>query len=1086
MTPTLHGHTAPAECLAWVADGDDLILLSGGEDGKIRQWGCPEFQPLDWDAESDQPPFWSLCRLPDVDSRKLLASGDTKGRINIWDVETRERLQVIRSGSNPISALRYWETPETGALRIASAGMDGFIRIWNAADGSLAKEIKSGHIAAVWALVAWQESDEDSRLASAGLDGIVRVWNPDAGTLVSESQTGHGPGVWALTAGRAADGHRLLSGSLDGTIKVWNPADCSPLSEELPAHTASVSAMTCWPDTDGGLRVASVGDDSALRLLSTTRSEVDIKHIVHNGGLLAVTHWVDAEGKRRIASAGTDHTIRIWDGESGEPVAAPIETGTQGIWALCSWIDQAQRPRVAAGSFDGLVTVWDPAAGNRIGDPFQVEDSAVRGLTCWTNRDGRVRIAAGGARGIRVWDALSWEAVGRPLMGHTSGIRTMVSWRRADGSIRLASGGDDGTIRLWDPEEGIALRTVEVGAISIWGVSDAPAGTDLLDRAPLASAIVDQIKSSERMSAAPSRATGEELPGPAVITLEGPWGSGKSTLMNLVRNALETQPDGRSGLAGRTPSRVTVREVMKMLRSNPAYEGDEDHDGPDPSAARKYAAGWFNPWAHQSGEQVWAGLAQTIIESAAPVLYPTDAHRERYWLRLNLKRVDNYRVLRALRRSIASPLLGASLLAVALPLTIALLQFNGAVSLLGEKINSSVLALTLPLAFLVAGIVHTWVRYWRSWAVTFMSDAIFRGPVQVTTGYEAASGSSAFAEASADPLMQANRGSLYLRQHDVMRVLSDIRKSGYEFVVFIDDLDRCQAATTAEVIEAVNVFLSDLADSRTQMRFIVGMDPYVIAAHLDQLYGEGRNSGSGLLADDPSIGWAFLRKLSQLPVPIPYINDRELDRFVDTVTGSAPVSTPVPAPSTAARGTSRHQHLRSVPSGVSPLPAPRQPVVARTHGTVSASPVDIIAWRTMEQHPRIHELLKQRLAEQPDRSIRDAKRLINVWQLYVRLTTHVHAASNESERIELGCRLVVLAEIVTRWPALHSALHRRSAGRSGLQRLAAAAESDEEWSEAVRQCGIDTGQHARALANMRALLMRYDGREVAETALLVL
>ncbi|MFI5818645.1 P-loop NTPase fold protein [Streptomyces rishiriensis] len=1090
VIPASQGHSAPAECLLWVANNGDLALLSGGEDGEIKQWAPPEFHTLDWNTGVSGSPLWSMCDLGESDGRKQIASGNTNGEIQIWDVETRSRCQVIPSGLTPISALERWRVPGTDSVRIAAASTDGVIRIWNPSDGSLTREIDSGHVAAIWALAGWQESDEDSRLASAGLDGLVRVWNPDAGTLISVSAARHGPGVWALAAGRSVDGHRVLSGSLDGTIKVWDPADGAPLSTALKAHTASVSDMTCWAGPDGLLRVASVGDDAAFRLLSTPAGEVDIKRVVHNGGLLAITDWVDAEGARRVASAGTDHVIRVWDGETGEPVGAPIDTATQGIWSLCSWIDEEGNPRIAAGSFDGLVTVWDPAGGGRVGDPFQAEDSAVRGLTCWTNSEGRVRIASGGAGGIHVWDALSWNAVCRPLLGHTSGVRTMVSWRRHDGSVRLASGGDDGTIRLWDPEQGVSLRTVEVGAISIWGVSDAPATADLLDRAALASAIAGQITSSGREASSREQPADGGLTGPAVITVEGPWGSGKSTLMHLVRRSLEAQPSTRTDPAGRAPRRLTVREVMGSLRRNPESDPGGGLGGRRPGTGpRSYATAWFNPWAHQSGEQVWAGLAQTIIEAAAPVLYPTDAHRERYWLKLNLKRMDNYRALRAVRKSVASPLLGASLLAVGLPLAIALLQFNGSVSLLGEKVNSSVLALTLPIAFLVAGIVHTWVRYWRGWAVTFMPEAIFRGPIQAMSRYEAASGASASVESSADPLSQADRGSLYLWQHDVMRVLSDITESGYEFVVFIDDLDRCQAATTAEVIEAVNIFLSGLAGSGVRVRFVIGMDPTIIATHLDRLYGEPENPTAGSLADDPSIGWAFLRKLSQLPVPIPYIGDQGLDRFIDVVTGAAPV--PV-APSPPVTGTSvpapRSGSARPATSGMSPAtpaPAQRQAGAGPTRPGISAPPVDVIAWRTLEQHPRIRAFLRERLVEQPDRSIRDAKRLINVWQLYVRMTAAVPTASTESDLVDHGCRLVVLAEIVTRWPALHSALHRRSAGRSGLQYLAAATGSDEAWSEAVRRCDIDAGQQ-RALANLRSLLTRYDGPEVADIALLVL
>ncbi|MEU5254777.1 P-loop NTPase fold protein [Streptomyces longwoodensis] len=627
----------------------------------------------------------------------------------------------------------------------------------------------------------------------------------------------------------------------------------------------------------------------------------------------------------------------------------------------------------------------------------------------------------------------------------------------------------------------MSLRTVEVGAITIWGVSDVPTATDLLNRGSLATAIASQIKLSERGMSAHGDLPEDGRAGPSVITLEGPWGAGKSTLMKLIRATLEKpRPDTPAG-HDRDLQRLTVREVVKTLRRNHAPENSDESRVQEPGFERHYASAWFNPWSHQSGEQVWAGLAQTIIEAAAPVLYPTEAHKERYWLNLNLKRLDNYVVLRAIRRSISSPLLSASLVAIALPLAIALLQFNGSVPALGERVSTPVLALLLPLIFLLAGIAHTAMRYWRGWAVTYMPGTIFRGPIQEIT-YSAPGSTATPHESLVDPLQQAGKGSLYLRQHDVMQVLSDIHYSGYDLVIFIDDLDRCQATTTAEVIEAVNVFLTELADSPAHVRFVVGMDPHVIAGHLDTLHGDPHNPRSGSLGDDPSIGWAFLRKLSQLPVAIPYISDDGLDKFLKSVTGAA-MGVSTSTPGLTSRGsvdtfslTRRRVTLAtSSSSNASITNGPGS-------GTTSVSPSNTIAWRTMEQHPRIRALLKERLSEQPDRSLREAKRLINVWQLYVRLTAQESTALTGPDLVTHGCRLVILAEILTRWPALHPALHRRVEEHSVLQYLAAAAASDEEWAESMRRCDLAAGEQEQALTHLRALLTRYDGREVAQIA----
>jgi hypothetical protein len=140
----------------------------------------------------------------------------------------------------------------------------------------------------------------------------------------------------------------------------------------------------------------------------------------------------------------------------------------------------------------------------------------------------------------------------------------------------------------------------------------------------------------------------------------------------------------------------------------------------------------------------------------------------------------------------------------------------------------------------------------------------------------------------------------------------------------------------------------------------------------------------------------------------------------------------------------------------------------------------------LERQPAIFALIRQRLTAQPERSAREAKRLLNVWQLYQRVLDLVDPLSHDDAVIERACHLVILAEIVTRWPAMQRRLHQSVDGRTGLQILAAASGDDDEWAKALKVTKLDAADYARAVENLRDLLHTYEGLTVADLAARVL
>jgi len=391
------------------------------------------------------------------------------------------------------------------------------------------------------------------------------------------------------------------------------------------------------------------------------------------------------------------------------------------------------------------------------------------------------------------------------------------------------------------------------------------------------------------------------------------------------------------------------------------------------------------------------------------------------------------------------------------------------------RITPSTLALAIAVVLLLAGIVHTVIRYYGP-ASMFLPGNLIRGPILSRSLSEDASES---VKNLRDPIYWAKSGYLRLVQEDTATTIRDLRATGYDLVIFIDDLDRCSADTTAEVFEAINLFLSGATE--LEAKFVIGLDPAVVAAHLDITYKGPDDAHLVQYGDDPSPGWAFLRKIVQLPVGAPRVTDPAIDQFLgaalvvtaETVRGSADASD-----KEAGIEIGKKVSVPLQSSLLNPGPPPVVPQKAEKEQPRTEA---------LERQPEIVALLRKRLMAQPDRSAREAKRLLNVWQLYQRVLDLVAPLSRDEAVIERACHLVILAEIVTRWPAMQPRLNQSWNGHRGLQILAVACGDDRKWKQALKKIGLDAPVYSSAVTNLQTLLQQYEGATaVADLAARVL
>lgn len=392
---------------------------------------------------------------------------------------------------------------------------------------------------------------------------------------------------------------------------------------------------------------------------------------------------------------------------------------------------------------------------------------------------------------------------------------------------------------------------------------------------------------------------------PLTIAIKAPWGAGKTSLMRMVQQRLDPRADLASWspcelrlkptpLESLRPSvrrgrwwsrwpggdgQVTNLELLRRASQPPPVETVGLGPRLDNEAPAAPALGgrdeqwrptvWFNPWMYQSGDQIWAGLAHEIIGQVTERLVVGD--RERFWLELNLRRVDRQAVRRRVYRLLFErflPLLLAFAIAGLLAAAAVMASLVVPSAAHAVRTAGAALASSTGVAAAVLAVIQTF-RFLTDKASGPFSQ-LLRSPDLVKGSSSLATGElkGAYGQLLPDPGYEGKLGFLHLVQTDMRRVLSLVATEPRPLVVFVDDLDRCSPGAVAQAIEAINLFL---AGQFPNCIFVLAMEPAVVAAHVEVVYKDlAENLRSGRVPGDRvMLGWQFLEKIVQLPLSLP-------------------------------------------------------------------------------------------------------------------------------------------------------------------------------------------------------------------------
>ena len=281
---------------------DETMFFSACKEAALIQWDLTAGIRLNTLNDPRKP---SLKRFHSVrilslaisSDGKLLASGGTEGKVEVWTVSSGEHVHTFSGHRGAVTGLVF----RKGSSDLYSASEDKTVKLWNAESHTYIETL-FGHESA---LTGIDSLLTERAVTSGGLDRSVRVWK-----IAEETQLLYQSSAYAIDCVKFITRDMFVAGSQDGSLYLWGLTKKKPLFVQEKAHEGWISALYTVPNSDV---VVSGSNDGYVRVWKLVQS----KKCLELSDSLPVRGCVNSilmtyNGDKLVVGAGKEHRLGRW------------------------------------------------------------------------------------------------------------------------------------------------------------------------------------------------------------------------------------------------------------------------------------------------------------------------------------------------------------------------------------------------------------------------------------------------------------------------------------------------------------------------------------------------------------------------------------------------------------------------------------------------------------------------------------------------------------------------------------------------------------------------------------------------------
>jgi WD40 repeat protein len=404
-----------------------------------------------WTIETPRHRGWLYVMARSPDGQQL-ATGGLDGTIRIWDAQSGKLIRALVGHNSYVFGLAW--SPDGNTL--ASTGSwDGSVRLWDNRTGRLLRTF-TGEFRQYAQHVLWTPSGE-SIIATGDTSGRAVQWNAVSGKHVHTVE--HGNTINGVAC--SPDGRNLACGCTNLAVQLWDLPLAGKTTPRTVGESGKTAGSVAWsPDS----KTLAYGSSDGKTYL-WERGEAKQRSLIELGPYYL--SW-SPDGKTLAMSLSTGD-IQLVDAGSGKLLKTlPRTDGGGYLSAPSGLLWSPDNKTVASGGAQHVVV-------HGVDDPKEVRTHQVAASVRLQWSPGRPILSGIGDKSLSLWDAATLKRLAT-LEGHTQGI---VAAAFAPKTNVLATGANDNTIRLWDTTTGKLLHTLKGHTGPVNAVGWSPDGNTL-------------------------------------------------------------------------------------------------------------------------------------------------------------------------------------------------------------------------------------------------------------------------------------------------------------------------------------------------------------------------------------------------------------------------------------------------------------------------------------------------------------------------------------------------------------------------------------------------------------------------------